>query len=54
MERDELVSPEVARALRPWFSGITLGARPVLPDAPAVLEQPDHGTPTASGLPALR
>ncbi|MEV4628782.1 helix-turn-helix domain-containing protein [Micromonospora sp. NPDC049523] len=44
MKRDELVSPEVARALRPWFSGITLGAQAVVHDAPAVLEQPDHAT----------
>ncbi|MFD0817308.1 hypothetical protein ACFQ0D_03000, partial [Micromonospora zhanjiangensis] len=44
MERDEVTGPAAARALGPWFSGLTLGMRPVLDDAPAVLEPPDHGT----------
>jgi AraC-like DNA-binding protein len=30
--------------LAPWFSGVMLGAEPVLSGAPAVLEPPDHGT----------
>ncbi|GGN58914.1 hypothetical protein GCM10010112_13180 [Actinoplanes lobatus] len=42
MRRDKLITPEVANLLRPWFSGATVGAQPVIHDAPAVLEQPDH------------
>ncbi|MBW6433752.1 helix-turn-helix transcriptional regulator [Actinoplanes hulinensis] len=42
MQRDRLITPEMAHLLRPWFSGVTVGAQPVIHDAPAVLEQPDH------------
>jgi len=36
------MTPHLVSALRPWFAGITVGAQPVIHDAPAVLEQPDH------------
>jgi len=42
VQRDELITPQLASVLRPWFAGITVGAQPVIHDAPAVLEQPDH------------
>ncbi|MEU7801997.1 helix-turn-helix transcriptional regulator [Micromonospora arborensis] len=42
MQRDKLFTAEEADLLRPWFSDVTVGAQPVIHDAPAVLEQPDH------------
>jgi len=42
VQRDEWNTAELASVLRPWFTGVTVGAPPVIHDAPAVLEQPDH------------
>jgi AraC-like DNA-binding protein len=42
VRRDEVITPGTADQLRSWFSGVAVGARAVIDDAPAVLEQPDQ------------